>query len=231
MSRTYRKTSTKQGSPRNWGRRSMAKMDHTKAKKPKPYTVKTGLYQRVTEQRETDYACYCPVELRTYVSPGTPQAHEELGPVITWGGAPLYICRREPSKWYLVPPNVMTSRTYDKYLGPNPEFDWDYSSEVNRQERLFDHVHRNRTGGRSRAMERYKKRRKSRIRRLEGKEFIRTYEHEDHIIYEHELSYIDDYDEYEDYQNYLYELDREDYDEPEFYYEEPYDYDYLDWDY
>lgn len=198
MSRTYRKTSTKQGSPRNWGRRSMAKMDHTKAKKPEPYGIKSGLYELVTETCVVTYGGDNPwwtynlvkwdIE---YVNKGTPLAIQEYSDN-KWMQIPT-------GRWYKKPNPQTISRTYRKYLGPNPEFDWDHSSEVNRQELLFDHVHRNRTGGRSRATERYKKRRKSRTRRLEGKEFLRTYEHEDHIVYEDELSYIDYDQEYYDH--------------------------------
>lgn len=201
MSRTYRKTSTKQGHPRYWGVRSMAKMDHTKAKKPKPYTVKGGLYETIMEQRVVDYTYWCPEELRIYVSKGTPHAIEELGAIIEQQIG--YWCKRETSLWYLTPPPKTETYTRKRYIGRNPEYSWDDQSKVWDAQRLFDHVCRNRTGGRSRAMERSIKRYKSRERRLEGKEFIRTYIHEDHIWHD-DFTYEDDdwYDEIPDNWNF-----------------------------
>jgi hypothetical protein len=180
MSRTYRKTSTKQGHPRSWDVRHMATMDHTKAKKPKPYTVKSGLYERMTETVVVTYGDDNPwwtyrlvkwdIE---YVNKGTPLAVQE------YQGSKWM--RLPTGRWYKKPTPQTVSRTYRKYLGINPDYNWDHQSKVWDAQRLFDHVCRNRTGGRSRATERSIKRYNSRERRLEGKEFIRTYVHEDHV--------------------------------------------------
>lgn len=234
MSRTYRKTRTKQGHPRSWGYRSMARKSMHDTSKPQPYTVPSGLYQRVTEQRVIQYDRYCcPENERIYVTKGTPQAIQELD--IYW---------RATGRYYLVPPPKTVERTFRKYLGPNPEFNWEERYKVWEQERIFDHVHRNRTGRRGSGKQ-FQKRSDRRASRREHKPDIRCPE----LIYpylnktswyikgsylsfdyEDEDDWEDDYDWYcdmlEEYWAYQYD------DEPDNdYYEDPYEYDYDPWDY
>lgn len=199
MSRTYRKTTRRNHSSRNWRSRHMAQFDHNKAEYVKPYLVPRNLYEMVTETYETAYQFYCPIELRTYVSQGTPHAIEELGAIITWFRVGWQtIARREPSKWYLVPPSETKTRIVKKYAGPNPEYEDHDWYERWQREHLFNFVRKNDTGSRKYKTTRdFERRQKSRKARHAAKHFIKNYIHEDHVADEPVICddyMFDDYD-------------------------------------
>lgn len=226
MSRTYRKTSRRNHSSRNWRSRHMAQFDHKKAEYVKPYLVPRNLYEMVTETYETAYQSYCPVELRTYVPQGTPHAIEELGTIIAWSWVGSeFIPRREPSKWYLVPPNETKTRIVRKYVGPNPEYeDYDWYERWQR-EHLFNFVRKNDTGSRKYKTTRdFERRQKSRKARHEAKQFIKNYIHEDHVADEPVYDWGDLYDDYDPCDFYD-DCHDEDYDDDRM---DDYDFDYSD---
>lgn len=199
MSRTYRKTSRRNHSSRNWRSRRMAQFDHRKAEYVKPYLVPRNLYKMVTETYETAYQFYCPVELRTYVPQGTPRAIEELGAIITWFKVGWQtLARREPSKWYLVPPNETKTRTVKKYLCRNPEYEDHDWYERRQRENLFNFVRKNETGNRRNKTARdFERRQKSRKARHEAKHFIKNYIHEDHVADEPVYDWDEIFDDYD----------------------------------
>lgn len=237
MSRTYRKTSRKHGKPLFWGSRHMAQFDHNKAKKVEPYGIKSGLYEKVTETYETDYKTHCPYEKRIYVPQGTPKAYEQLGTVITWGRYPEPT-RREPSKWFLIPPNEIKTRTYKKYLGINPEYVWSDQRKVWEQEYLFDFVRKNKTPHRKRKTQAHHKRGEITAIRRRGKDFIRNWEDEYHLnqhlephnwVLDSYDGWLEEYYEEDDYwpdDTDMYEYERELNDTYDFDYYPEYD----DWD-
>lgn len=235
MSRTYRNTKKKQGVPkwsqRNFNQFQLDMIDIPAPKRPPNKYVFVAEVITVPSNRKP------PKDLKDprWVTKGTPHAIAERVP----DGDNWWT--RETGRYYLPEPEHQVEKKrwkhkYDRTYDNRDDWREAWRREWDHRE-VFEHVHKNQTGGSRRAGEwaQYEKRKKRCELRREGVNHCRNWEDEYHFN-EHLLPYIyildntnDDYWDWGDEFNWLDDYDSE-YDEPN--YSEHYDVDdfYYDWE-
>lgn len=222
MSRTYRKLTTRRGKPRRGKSRFTTLQIAHCNEKPEPYTIKSGIY----EEYEYSWTVGPLEEDRIFVSKGTPMAKPEYGYVMRVGYD--FIAKKEriypwytrTGRYFLDGPVITKTKILKKYLGPNPEYDWNLSTELWMQQRAFDHHRKNSTGARGSNSHRSDKREKVKAIRLDGHSIV----HKAKLDFQHmqgghntelcEYLWSNEPDEHEEDFEWFYEEDYYDYEDP-----------------